>query len=101
MAGVDEHAGGGVGHVIRSTLGVSLGVALFGLANGGLFALIGVHLPETGASDVLVGLITSAYFLGTLTASLTGAWLITRLNHVRAFALFAVVAGLSTLALAM
>lgn len=99
MARGSEHAIGDVGHVIRSTLGVSLGVALFGLANGGLFALIGVRLPEAGASDALVGLVSSAYFLGTLTVSLTGGWLVARLNHVRSFTLFAVVAGLSTVAL--
>lgn len=90
----------GIGCVVRTTLGVSLAVALVGIANGGLFALIGVHLPADGASDTTVGFVTSSYFLGTLTASLTCGPLVARLNHVRAFAFFAVLAGFSTLALA-
>ena len=94
-------AGGHVGHVVRSTLGVSLGIALFGLANGGLFALIGVRLSDSGAADALVGLVSSAYYLGTLTTALTGGWLVARMGHPGAFTLFALVAGLSTVALIM
>ncbi len=100
MQSAGKVASGRVGHVVRSTLGVSLGVALFGLANGGLFAMIGVRLSDSAAADALVGLVSSAYFVGTLTASLTGGWLVVRMNHVRAFTVFALVAALSTVALA-
>ena len=89
----------GLIHVVRSTVGISLGVALFGLANGGLFAMIGVRLSAEGAADTTVGLVTSTYFLGTLTASLTVGRLVARIGHVTAFALFALIAGGSTLAL--
>ncbi len=101
MACCDAAAGGGVGDVIRSTPGVAFGVALFGLANGGLFALIGVRLSDSAGADALGGLVSSAYFLGTLTTALTGGRLVARMGHVRAFTLFAFVAGLSTVALSM
>lgn len=80
-------------------VGVSTGVALFGLSNGGNFALVAFKMSESGASDSLVGLATSAYFAGTLSASLTCSALVARLGHKRAFAGAALLAFLSTAAL--
>ena len=85
---------------LRGLLGVSLGVSCFGLANGGNFAVYAVEISAAGGGEGLVGLSTSIYFLGTLTASLTFAPLVSRLGHVRAFALFATLAFGSTAALA-
>lgn len=79
--------------------GVSAGVMLFGLSNGGNFALVAIEMSSNGASDTLVGLATSAYFTGTLAASLTCGALVARIGHKRSFALAALIACLSTAAL--
>ena len=87
--------------VARSMLGVSLGVTCFALANGGNFAVLAVEMASAGARETLVGLSTSAYFLGTLTASLTCGRVVAALGYVRAFALFAVIAALTTASLSI
>jgi MFS family permease len=79
--------------------GVSVGVALFGLSNGGNFALVALEMSASGASDTLVGLATSAYFVGTLAASLTCGVLVRRIGHKWAFAGAALLGCLSTAAL--
>ncbi len=96
-------AGGTAGsfrYLVRSTFAVFVGVALFGLANGGLFPVIGVRLSAGGASDILIGVITSAYFLGTLSGSLTAGRIVDRVRHIRSFAVAAALAAITTLALA-
>lgn len=86
--------------VVRTTLGIAIAVSLFGLANGGVFVLIATRLPAAGASENLVGILSSTYFAGTLITSLFGGWIVSRLRHFRAFLLFAAMAGFSTLILA-
>ena len=82
-------------------LGVCFGVALFGLANGGNFGVIAVAMADAGASEVLVGLATSCYFVGALTASLTcGRW-VQRWGAKRAFVAIAFAACASTAAIAL
>lgn len=81
--------------------GVSAGVALFGLSNGGNFALVALEMSGNGASDTLVGLATSAYFAGVLAASLTCSVLVARFGHKCAFAGAALLACLSTAALVL
>lgn len=87
--------------IARSMLGVSLGVSCFALANGGNFAVLAVEMAAAGADETLVGLSTSTYFLGTLTASLTCGRVVAALGYVRAFALFAVIAALTTASLSL
>ncbi|MGF1607944.1 MAG: MFS transporter [Kiloniellales bacterium] len=87
--------------IARSMLGVSLGVSCFALANGGNFAVLAVEMANAGAGETLVGLSTSTYFLGTLTASLTCGRIVAALGYVRAFALFAVIAAFTTASLSV
>ncbi|HMB10436.1 MFS transporter, partial [Saliniramus sp.] len=77
------------------------GVLAFGLATGGLFPLIGIRLYENGASDLVIGLITSVFFAGTFAGAILTEKLIRRMRHVRTFALLAATAGVSTIGLAM
>lgn len=77
------------------------GVLAFGLATGGLFPLIGIRLYESGASDLVIGLITSVFFAGTFAGAILTEKLIRRIRHVRTFALLAATAGVSTIGLAM
>lgn len=77
------------------------GVLAFGLATGGLFPLIALRLQEGGASDLVIGLITSVFFAGTFAGSILTERIVARIRHVRTFALLAATAGISTIALAL
>lgn len=77
------------------------GVFAFGLATGGLFPLIGLRLQAGGASDLVIGLITSVFFAGTLAGSLLTERIIARIRHVRTFSFLAATAGVSTIALSL
>ncbi|WFF41638.1 MFS transporter [Salinicola endophyticus] len=77
------------------------GVLAFGLATGGLFPLIGLKLQDQGASDLIIGLITSVFFAGTFAGSLLTERIIARIRHIRTFSFLAATAGISTMALAL
>jgi MFS family permease len=87
--------------VVRAMGAVLLGFGLLSVANGALFALIGVRLAAGGVSSTTIGLIMSAYFVGLLAGSLSGDRIITRVGHIRAFAVFSAAAAIAVLALAM
>ncbi|MEQ9491703.1 MAG: MFS transporter [Alphaproteobacteria bacterium] len=88
-----------LGFVVRSTVGIVIAVSLFGLANGGVFALIATRLPTAGDNESLIGVLSSAYFGGTLITSIFGGWIVSRLGHFKAFFLFAALAGGATFVL--
>ncbi|MGH6931529.1 MAG: MFS transporter [Dongiaceae bacterium] len=90
-----------LGGVVRAMGAVFLGFSLLSLASGALFALIGVRLSAAGVTSTLIGAIMSAYFVGLLAGSLSGDRIISRVGHIRAFAVFAAIASVSILLLAM
>lgn len=65
-------------------------------------ALEGVLLPlrasEEGFTQLQIGLIGSAYYLGLMIGCLLCPWAIARVGHIRAFAVFTAVATISPLA---
>lgn len=85
--------------LIRSVSALLIGVSILGLASGTLFGLIGLRLATTAASQTGIGFVMSAYFAGLLAGSLTGARVIDRVGHIRAFAVFAAIAAITTLLL--
>ena len=48
-----------------------------------------MRLSAEGASSLLIGAITSAYFVGLLAGAVFGARVIGRVGHIRAFAVYA------------
>lgn len=80
---------------------ILFGVLAFGLATGGLFPIIGLRLQKDGASDLVIGLITSVFFAGTFAGSILTERILARIRHVRTFALLAATAGISTIALTL
>ncbi|GIK98996.1 MAG: MFS transporter [Alphaproteobacteria bacterium] len=79
--------------VIRPVVPVLIGVAFIELALGALSPLVGVQLAARRVSPELIGLVTSAYFVGFLAGTLTGYKVIDRVGHIRAFSVFAVIAS--------
>jgi MFS family permease len=90
-----------LGTVVRAMGSVLLGFGLLSVANGALFALIGLRLSAGGVPSTTIGLVMSAYFVGLLAGSLSGDRIITRVGHIRAFAVFAAAAAVTVLLLAM
>jgi MFS family permease len=78
---------------IRPIVPVLIGVAFIELALGALSPLVGVQLANREVSPDLIGLVTSAYFVGFLLGTLTCFRVIDRVGHIRAFSVFAVIAG--------
>src|SRR3546814_20929361 len=67
------------------------------LALGALSPLVGVQLVARAVTPELIGLVTSAYFVGFLAGTLTSYRVIDRVGHVRAFSVFAVIASTAAL----
>src|SRR3546814_1051094 len=67
------------------------------LALSALSPLVGVQLVAREVTPELIGLVTSAYFVGFLAGTLTSHKVIDRVGHIRAFSAFAVVASNATL----
>ena len=97
MAGHDVSLGG----VVRSMGALLLGIALLNVGSGALMTIIGVRLSTGGTSSLAIGAVMSAYFLGLMVGSLLGAGVIDRVGHIRAFAVYAAVGAIATLALAI
>jgi MFS family permease len=76
---------------------VLLGVVCLETALGILSPTIALQLAHRGTSDMLIGLIGSAYFLGFLLGTMTCHRVIDRVGHIRTFAVFAALAASSTL----
>ena len=89
----------GLGAVVNAMSGLLLGIAVLNLGAGALMAIIGVRLSGEGASNLLIGAITSAYFLGLLAGAIFGARVIGRVGHIRAFAVYAAADAIAILLL--
>ncbi len=83
---------------IRPVTQVLLAVAFMEAGLGVLSPLISLDLAQKNVSTSLIGLVTSGYFTGFLLGTLSCHWVIDRVGHIRAFAVFAAIAGNATLA---
>jgi MFS family permease len=81
----------------------SLLLAIFMLMAGGGFlaTLTSVRLERGGSSELQIGAVGTAYFLGLVTGSLSGSRIIVRVGHIRAFAAFVSLFSASTLTYAI
>ena len=71
------------------------------LGNGLYNTLVSLRLKTSGESDVLIGLLTSVYYLGMFIGSFNLSSVITRIGHIRSFAAFAAVLAVSTIVTGM
>jgi MFS family permease len=69
-----------------STLLIAIFMIMAG--SGFLAPLLSLRLEAAGVSPVLVGFLTTAYFAGLMSGSLTVFRIITRVGHIRAFTAF-------------
>ena len=82
---------------IRLTAQVLLGVALFEVALGALWPLLGLQLEQQRVSTELTSIVGSAYYAGFVLGTMFCFPIIDRVGHIRAFSVFAVLAANATL----
>ncbi|MFM9842776.1 MAG: MFS transporter [Dongiaceae bacterium] len=82
---------------IRLTAQVLLGVALFEVALGALWPLLGLQLEQQRVSTELTSVVGSAYYAGFVAGTMFCFPIIDRVGHIRAFSVFAVLAANATL----
>jgi MFS family permease len=82
---------------IRLTAQVLLGVALFEVALGALWPLLGLRLEQQNVSTEITSIVGSAYYVGFVTGTMFCFPIIDRVRHIRAFSVFAVIAANATL----
>ena len=75
--------------VFRSIFSLLLSYGLLLLANGLFNSLLGLRATLEGVSTSWLGFIMASYFLGLLLGGLFAGRIVTRVGHIRAFAVFA------------
>ncbi|MEX2649565.1 MAG: MFS transporter [Alphaproteobacteria bacterium] len=83
---------------VRPVVPVLLAVVFMEGGLGILWPLVSLELARRDVPSDLIGLVTSAYFVGFLAGTLTGHRIIDRSGHIRAFAVFAALAANAVLA---
>ena len=70
-----------------SSLFFSIGFLAIGY--GMIMTFIGIFLKENGTSDMVIGLINAAFFLGAIGSSIFSQKIISSIGHIRSFVTFA------------
>ncbi len=76
-------------------------IALVQLVNGYMGTLVGIRLASAGTGSLATGIVTSCFFLGYAIGSVLCKNVIQGAGHIRAFAAFAALVAVSTLALSI
>lgn len=87
--------------VLRRMLLLLLGVSLALIGNGLQTQLVPIAAEGMGTSDTMLGVLGAAYSLGFIVACLLGPRVIAAVGHIRAFAIFAVIACIAILGIGM
>lgn len=82
-----------------SSLFIAIGFLAIGY--GMIITFVGVHLKESGSSEIAIGLINAAFFLGGMLASSLSQKIISTVGHIRSFSTFASVMIITFLAQAL
>lgn len=87
--------------VLRRIALLMTGVSLALIGNGLQTQLVPIAAARHGASDGMLGLLGAAYSLGFICACLLGPRVIGAVGHIRAFAIFSVIACVAVLGIAL
>ncbi|OAI84769.1 MFS transporter [Pseudomonas putida] len=75
--------------LLAMALAPLLGLFIMALGNGFLSSLTTLRLDEAGESATLIGMVSSAYFIGLTLGAVFNDRLILRIGHIRAYSSFA------------
>lgn len=82
---------------IRSMLPLFLGMSLLFIGNGLVIASCGVELKKMGVDEMQIGLVNTCFFVGALISTISSHRIISKTGHIRAFAIFTAVFGVSAM----
>ena len=83
--------------LVSSIFSLLLGIGIILIGSGFLGTLVGLRAVLENFSEVVIGLIMSAYFLGFIAGAYVCPPIINRVGHIRAFAVMATVAASAVL----
>lgn len=83
--------------LLAMALAPLLGLFIVALGNGVLSSLTTLRLGAAGESATLIGIVSSAYFIGLTLGALFNDRLILRIGHIRAYSSFASLIGVTIL----
>lgn len=76
-------------YVLALVMGPLLGLLFVSLGNGFISSLTSLRLDADGVSDLMIGAVSSSYFLGLALGAMFSDRLIVRIGHIRAYSSFA------------
>lgn len=83
--------------LLAMALAPLLGLFILGIGNGFLATLITVRLDAAGESATVVGIVSSAYFIGLALGAMVNDRLLLRIGHIRAYGSFASLVAVTVL----
>ena len=83
--------------LLAMALAPLLGLFIISIGNGMLASLTTLRLDTMGQSATMVGIVSSAYFIGLTLGSIFNDRLIVRIGHIRAYSCFAALIATSIL----
>ncbi|SFH83607.1 MFS transporter [Modicisalibacter xianhensis] len=83
--------------LLAMALAPLLGLFILGIGNGFLATLITLRLDAAGESAVVIGWVSSAYFIGLAIGAVLNDRLLLRIGHIRAYACFASLVAITVL----
>jgi MFS family permease len=83
--------------MLAMALAPLLGLFILGIGNGFLSTLITLRLDAAGESTVVIGWVSSAYFLGLALGAMLNDRLLLRIGHIRAYGTFASLVAVTVL----
>ncbi|WP_172117294.1 MFS transporter [Halomonas hibernica] len=83
--------------LLAMALAPLLGLFILGIGNGFLATLITVRLDAAGESATVIGVVSSAYFIGLALGALFNDRLLLRIGHIRAYGSFASLVAVTVL----
>ncbi|WP_419769252.1 MAG: MFS transporter [Candidatus Marinarcus sp.] len=72
-------------------------ITFLAIGYGMMITFIGIFLKENGSSNLVIGLINSAFFLGAMLSSIFSQKIISNVGHIRSFSVFAALMVISFL----
>lgn len=83
--------------LLAMALAPLLGLFILGIGNGFLATLISVRLDAAGESATVIGIVSSAYFIGLALGAMVNDRLLLRIGHIRAYGSFASLVAVTVL----
>lgn len=82
---------------IKSMFALFVGIALLFVGNGLIVSSAGVELKKMGADELEAGFVIATYFIGSIAATVFSHRIVSRVGHIRSFAIFASLFGVTVM----